>query len=890
VIHSQFEEQVFRSPNRIAVVFEENRLTYRELDKRASQLARHLRLQGVIPGALVGLFLERSAELIVAMLAILKAGGAYVPLDPTHPPDRISLILNSSRPLVIVTTEQLQAKLPEHSSGVVLIDSFDRMNGEQEEVNLGQQNDPDNLAYVIYTSGSTGIPKGVEIEHRSVLNMLSSMRQRPGFSADDTMLAITTVTFDIAALEIFLPLICGGCVVVAPSRMTVDGGALAELIGRCEATVLQGTPSTFRMLLDAGWTGSPRLKLLCGGEAWGEDLANKLLSCCNSLWNMYGPTETTVWSAVAKVYPDRKIILGQPIANTKLYVLNAGRQLVPIGVSGELHIGGSGLARGYHGQPELTKERFVKDPFSQDPTSRLYRTGDSVRRLQDGSLEFLGRLDNQVKIRGFRIELGEIESALRTAFRVRQAAVTVREDEPGDRRLIAYLICGESELPSDSELRHQLRKKLPDYMIPSAFVELEHFPLTPNGKLDRNALPVPTNTQAVITSGASTDTERVLLRIWCETLHLEGINLNDNFFDLGGHSLLAVRIIGAINKAFGSRLGVVDLFLTPTIEGLGKTLTRSKTEKKEIQTDFKSRIVCLKEGSLDCPVYLIDASPDHFALAQKIVGHAVFGVEVRWPRDWHRSAALNRVRDFPDLVEFSTPFAAALLAHRQRGPCIVGGYSFGGLIAYEVAHQARRAGVQVAAVFLFDAWRRLPKVSEIISFLIRQFVKLPTGSRSVHSSFRLSAKTSIVLLRWCLASIINQLPFRIRRRGQPHDLTAILDEDGLPISWSYIRRLYLRASMTYKPAILDAAGLLFSADDKIGAAFRGIMEDHGWRGCFSKGLDMRKVPGDHMSIFSDEHHRSALVFQLNDALKPYTRYAEPGEDRALAKAPVPDSV
>ena len=489
MIHTLFGEQAERSPDRVAVVFDENGLTYRELNLRADLLAHQLRALGVKPGALVALFIERSLELVIAMLGILKAGGAYVPLDPSHPRNRIALVLDDARPLVLLTTGQMRAKLPPHQSREVMLEALLTAAEDGPHSVLSRAGDPGDLAYVIYTSGSTGKPKGVEVEHRSVLNMLASMQRQPGFGPEDTMLAITTVAFDISVLEIFLPLVSGGRLVIAPAHTTVDADALVKLIEDSGATVLQATPSSLRMLLDGGWTGAPRLKVLCGGEAWTANLAKEILARCDSLWNMYGPTETTVWSSVVKVEADRKVVIGPPIAKTRFYVLDAARQLLPVGVSGELYIGGAGLARGYFNQPELTQERFVIDPFAAEPGARMYRTGDLVRRLPDGKLDFLGRIDHQVKIRGHRVELGEIETALKQQSGVKDCIVVASADADSEHRLVAYFIPETSKSPSVSELRFALSELLPAYMVPASFVVLASFPLTPSGKIDRKALP-----------------------------------------------------------------------------------------------------------------------------------------------------------------------------------------------------------------------------------------------------------------------------------------------------------------------------------------------------------------------------------------------------------------
>ena len=495
MIHELFEEQVSRSPDAVALTFRENTLSYRELNRRADDLALQLSACGVGPGVLVALFFDRSLEMVVSMLAVLKAGGAYVPLDPLHPPNRTASILADARPAVLLTHAPMRARLPPLNSHIAVIDA-DAPTAAQIEhgpaVKRGLS--ADELAYVIFTSGSTGKPKGVEIEHRAVVNMLKSMQRRPGLAAEDTLLAITTLTFDIAVLEIFLPLVCGARVVIAPTSTAGDGAALGDLIKECGATVLQATPSTLRILLDAGWIGDLGLKILCGGEAWTAQLAKDILERCGSLWNMYGPTETTVWSAVRKIEAGQPIVIGFPIAKTSLYVVDGTLQLLPVGVPGELCIGGLGVARGYLRQPELTRERFLADPFKTDPGARMFRTGDLVRRLPDGTLEFLGRLDHQVKIAGNRIELGEIETSLARHPDVKQCVVVASEGSHGDRRLVAYIIPETGKTLRASDLRQFLAETLPAYMLPSFFVPLASFPMTANGKLDRKALPSPDRT------------------------------------------------------------------------------------------------------------------------------------------------------------------------------------------------------------------------------------------------------------------------------------------------------------------------------------------------------------------------------------------------------------
>lgn len=573
-----FEEQVERAPEAVAVVFADERVTYRELNKRANQLASYLRQNGVGPEVLVGVCLERSTDLVVALLAVMKAGGAYVPLDPVFPKERLSFMINDSRVPVLLTQQDLLTELPASEIRVVSLDGERETINLENNANLSVQIEPENLAYVIYTSGSTGQPKGVQIDQRALTNLITWAQARVGLIADDVLVAETTISFDIAALEIFLPLSIGARVVLATRQVATDASALAALIEECSASVFQATPSGWRALLDVGWQGKPNLRAFCGGEALPRELAHRLRQNCGSLWNMYGPTETTIYSAVGPVEEgDGLVSIGEPIANTGLLVLDRDLSLTPLSVPGELHIGGAGLARGYWGRPDLTAEKFVPNPYSMTPGERMYKTGDLVRIVPREGIVYLGRLDNQVKLRGFRIELGEIETALRAHPEIEESVVMMREDTAGDPRLVAYVINRGPQQPAD--LREFLQIRLPEYMIPAAFVSMDVFPQTPNGKLDRRALPAPdygvrSKTHYV---APRTAIEGGLAEIWETCLQVRPIGIHDNFFDLGGHSLLANRVITRVFDVFQVRLSLRYFFERPTISGLSEFLARADT-------------------------------------------------------------------------------------------------------------------------------------------------------------------------------------------------------------------------------------------------------------------------------------------------------------------------
>jgi amino acid adenylation domain-containing protein len=578
-IHEWFTAQVESTPERIAVVSGTQRLAYRELDTRSNRLANYLRTMGVGPDVLVGLCLDRSADMVVALLAVLKAGGAYVPLDPRFPEERLSFMLEDSGTAVLITQANLLRHAPPARTAVVTLDrDASRIAQEESEYHPSGATSR-NLAYVIYTSGSTGTPKGVAVEHRSVANLLASMRTRPGISEDDRLVATTTLSFDIAGLEIYLPLVTGAQLVIAPESAQTDGTALARVLRDSGATIMQATPVTWRLLLDSGWDGSPRMKMLCGGEALPRPLANRLLGTGGELWNLYGPTETTIWSTVQRVESgEGSVPIGKPIANTQVYILDEKGEPAPPGIAGELYIGGTGAARGYWKRPELTAERFLPDPFLHG--NRMYRTGDLVRRLPDGSLVHLGRNDRQIKLRGFRIELGEIEAALEKIPGITQAAVESVEYGPGDNRLTAYLV---SSVTSDpAVMRRALAGRLPEHMIPSTFVFLNTLPLTPNKKIDRNALPVSIGQVPFAPSpavSASLDTTGKLADIWRIILKTPEVGIHDNFFSVGGHSLLILQLQSLIRRRFSREVSIPELFARPTIAELAEILDAPEKAK-----------------------------------------------------------------------------------------------------------------------------------------------------------------------------------------------------------------------------------------------------------------------------------------------------------------------
>lgn len=556
LVHEEIETQAAIHPDRVALRAAGVELTYRELDRRANQIANALRARGVGANDIVAVLLDRSVEMVVALLGILKSGASYLPLDPEFPAKRLSYILSDARARIVLTRPSPLARVGPVEPQVLCVDEAEVLSAP--EAAVPRTATPESIAYVIYTSGSTGAPKGVEVSHRSVVNLLTSMRKRPGIGEDDVLVAVTTVSFDIAALELLLPLTAGARVVVAARDVAADGGRLAELMRTEDATMLQATPATWRLLLDSGWKGQRNLRALCGGEALSAQLAARLIPLVGELWNMYGPTETTIWSTCARLTEvNGPVTIGRPIDNTILRILGPGGDQVPVGVPGELYIGGAGVARGYLGRPELTAERFVDDP-ARDSVSgaRFYRTGDLVRMRVDGDIEFVGRIDTQVKVQGYRIELGEIESELMRLDEISEAAVTVSNAGDGAGRLVANVVILHGCQMTSTEIRRRLRERLPSFMIPGLVVELDALPRLPNGKVDRNALldPLAGGVPARGFVAPATSMERIVAEAWEALLPGQRAGRGDNFFELGGHSILSMRAVAAIEDRTGIRM------------------------------------------------------------------------------------------------------------------------------------------------------------------------------------------------------------------------------------------------------------------------------------------------------------------------------------------------
>ena len=712
-LHQLFEEQVERTPDRIAVVFEGKHLTYRELNNQANQLACYLRSLGVGADVLVGICLERSLFMVISLLAVLKAGGAYVPLDPAYPKERLALMVSDAQAPVLLTQQQLLTSLPENQAQIVCLDNDWKLIAQEKEDNLISTVVPENLAYTIYTSGSTGKPKGVTISHRAICNHMFWMQDTFPLAETDKVLQKTPFSFDASVWEFYAPLLVGGQLIVARPGGHQDTSYLIETISQQQVTILQLVPSLLRMLLEAGGLENCNSlkRVFCGGEALPVNLQDQFFATVEAeLHNLYGPTEAcidaTVWTCQRGIAA-KTIPIGRPIANTQTYILDSYSQPVPIGVVGELHIGGAGLARGYLNRPDLTAEKFIPNPFEKSrgvevagekPTSeRLYKTGDLARYLPNGNIEYLGRIDHQVKIRGFRIELGEIEVALIQHPDVSETVVVVREDSPGDCRLVAYVVPTQKQL-SVSTLQHFLKDKLPDYMVPSALVMLDFLPLTPNGKVDRRALPAPDSSHNVLDLDfvSPRDTlELQLAQIWENVLNVRPIGIRDNFFDLGGHSLLAVRLMAQIQQQFQKHLPLATLFQSPTIAQLAESM------RQETDCIAWSSLVPIQPNGSQLPFFCVPGSGGNVIYLHDLARY------LAPDRPFYGLQAVGldgKSKPHTTIEEMAAHYIEVIQTVQPHGPYLLGGHSLGGQVAFEMAQQLQQQGQEVALLAIFDTF------------------------------------------------------------------------------------------------------------------------------------------------------------------------------------------
>jgi amino acid adenylation domain-containing protein len=820
-IHELFEAQAEANPDRPALVFRGHQLSYAELNVRSNKLAHYLRLNGAEKGSLIGVYMERSFEMVVALLAILKSGAAYVPYDPELPLPRLNMMLEDSRPVCVITQRKLSGHLAGYPGRTIVLDSHCEGLDGQLATNPRIAVEPTDAIYAIYTSGSTGVPKAAINTHEAVANRILWMQDRYPLEAGDRVLQKTPHSFDVSVGEFFGAITCGATLVIAEPGGHRDPAYIADLIASERITSIHFVPSMLREFLEAGnleRCGSLK-RVFASGEALPADLRQKFYQRLGAqLHNLYGPTE----AAVEVTYWDcgeqalcANVPIGRPIANVKAYILDRHLAPVPIGVPGELHIGGIAVASGYLNRSELTAERFIPDPFDPGPNQRLYKTGDRARFLADGNIEYLGRLDNQVKLRGFRIELGDIEATLLQNSQVRAAAVLLRDDGGGPR-LVAYLVSNATELDTPS-LRLFLRERLPEHMIPSAFVALESLPKTASGKLDRKALPAPelgtTGQREFIPP--QDDIEERLANLWQEVLAVHPISVNDNYFDLGGHSLLALRLFSEIKFCFDLELPLATLFYAPTVRTMAEVIRDSGVQAAApivpIQPNgTKPAIFCI--GALNGEVILFRRLALELGPDQPLYGLQPFSLVDR-------------------LSTVETLAASYIEQLRQWGesrPFCLLGYSFGGLVAVEMAHQLAKDGAETPLVALIDA-----------AYLEGCKALEPWSERIRRYRYHLK---HVVYGAAGLRHLLDRL--RSRSFRVIHRLSTTLGVE-VPKIASDISGRQLLAAESYRAKPYAGRVCLFKAESR--PEFFGADPDLGWGG-FLSGLRIEDVPGDHGTI------------------------------------------
>ena len=703
-IHQLFEAQAELTPDAIAVVFEDQRLTYRELNQRANQLAHHLQKLGVGPEVLVGICVERSLETMIGLLGIWKAGGAYVPLDPTVPTDRLAFIMQDSQVSVLLTQRSLANRLQGYITQVLCLDQDLGQFVQESTSNPVSKVTAQNLAYIIYTSGTTGNPKGVMIEHGSLVNYLCWFDESQLAKNIESLPLITRLTFDASLKQLFAPLLRSRQVWILSDDVINESADLLTTLGTRVRVGLNCVPALWSTLLDAIDSKraivSPHFlsSLFLGGEQLDKSLIDRTFDALPhaEIWNLYGPTEATANAIVGKISPGKPISLGHPIANTKIYILDSHLQPVPVGIPGELHIGGVGLARGYLNCPELTNEKFIPSPFGSSPDERIFKTGDLARYLPNGNIEFLGRIDNQIKIRGFRIEPGEIEAVLNQYPGLRETLVTAREEIPGDKRLVAYIVPNREPAPTIRELRSFLKQKLPNYMVPSAYVFLDSLPLTLNGKVDRRALPDPGRTEQQEHNeyvAPRDETESVLCRLWGEILKVDRVGIDDDFFAIGGHSLLAAKLFSRLDEHFGRSLRLGVLFSAPTVRSLAEYYRTSAGLKRD------SVLVALRTSGTLRPLFAV---PGIFG---NVVGFADLARELGSEQPFYglQSVGLDGAAAPLDSIEaMAKLYVNEIRSVQACGPYAIIGACFGATVAYEMARYLLEAGEEVAFLGLLS--------------------------------------------------------------------------------------------------------------------------------------------------------------------------------------------
>lgn len=945
-IYKFVSENATKFPDKTAVKYKNSTTSYRELNEQANRFAHYLIENQVQPGDTIALAVDRSAELLISLLAIMKTGAAYVPVDPDYPIKRIEYMLEDSVAKVLISSQKYKSLFT--SGGIkeiVLEEIFPELNNYPSAEPLVDVKGTD-LAYVIYTSGSTGKPKGIAIEHRSLCNFLCSMQKEPGISSEDKLLAVTTISFDISGLELYLPLISGAELLITDSDITKDARELLDLIRTEKVSIMQATPSTWRMMVESNWNEQVELKVLCGGEALSKDLAEALMTRCTSLWNMYGPTETTIWSAVKQIKgTDTQISIGHPIDNTQLYILDQNLKPVPAGRSGEIYIGGAGLARAYLNKPELTATSFIQNPISPELSERIYRSGDLGKFLDNGEIQCFGRVDNQVKVRGYRIELGAIEEALNEQDGVKESLVIAREDRPEDQRLVAYVIPENEDKKLNSKQiaswKLGIKELLPSYMIPGDFVILSKFPLLPNGKIDRKGLPKPnaglpennkpalpkTETEKLIAEvwrvvlslesvalyddffelgGHSnlalqvmtrleketgvklpittlfkisglvnfakefdlakgkvaysdqkidsslqkdkvnnhpdaaigyvpprTDIESLVAQIWAENLGLETVGVFDDFFELGGHSLMAIQVLNQLEKETGKRLPLASLFENSTVESMALML---QMDARSITWDS---LVAIKPQGNKMPLYIVHGAGLNVLFFNTLAKNMdpdqpVYGLQ---------AMGLNGIDEPLEKIEdMAAYYISEIVKHNPKGPYAIAGFSFGGIIAFEMAKQFKAMGKEVKMLAMFDTYAY--QSDRYDSTFTRLFNKARYFSKQLLYTFTLfgeDPKRTIEYKTEAVKRRFIQFYWKLKYGQEQNQEGFFGYTNNIDVKNVQAWEKYVFTPYNGSIELFRAKKRTFYMDD---------FEFLGWKPFALKGIRIHEIPGEHNYIFA----------------------------------------
>jgi amino acid adenylation domain-containing protein len=863
LIHNLFERQAEQTPDARAVTFEGRHLTYGELNRRANQVSHCLKALGAGPDVPIGLFLERSPEMLVGILGILKTGAAYVPMDPEYPKERLGYILQDSQAPIVVTQKSLVGNLPDFVGRSICLDTDWADIAREREENPLSHAAPKNLAYVLFTSGSTGRPKGVALEHHSAVTFVQWASRVFTPQELSGVLFSTSVCFDLSIFEMFVTLNAGGTIIIAPNALH-----LPSLSAKNAVTLINTVPSAMTELLHMGAVPSSLKVVNLAGEALSDALVEQIYAQTKveKVYNLYGPTEATTYSTYTLVPRGYPVTIGRPIANTQVYILDTHRNLVPRGVLGELYLAGEGLARGYYGRPDLTNERFVPNPFDAQPGARMYRTGDLCRWLPDKSIQYLGRLDHQIKLRGFRIELGEVEATLDRYPGIRQSLVMAREDQPGHQRLVAYVVPEAGTTLQMEELRLHIKKSLPEFMLPSSIVVLEAFPLSPNGKIDRKSLPSPDEQSlepARDYMAPQDPLEQVLTHLWAKVLRVGRVGLHDNFFDLGGHSLLAVRIIVEIEKLYKKRLPLATLLQMPTVGDLASVL------RKEQWVPSWSSLVPIRPGGSRPPLFLFHSHGgnvlEYYPLVDLLDSdQPVYALQAK---GLDGSILKNR-----SLEEMVTGYLEEIRTLQPQGPYYIGGFCFGGLSALEAANQLSTCGEEVALVAMIQTVHpglttSLSNISGFPAWWDRVKKRWDLERENVanrgfsHIQDRMRRSFDTLTARSAIAS--DNLIGNNRQSHSSRSMAYILEMLSIEHDKAYDR---------YQPKAYQGNAVLFRTEKQLSGltAHRSL----GWEELLGGKLEICNVPGHQQNVLADPNvSRLAeeLMARLNSAQE---RWAE----------------